>query len=57
LHDHSDLWQTIVDAGVKSFGNPQAKQLAWPLNRQEALQQLDALSTMHCRSSAIFKTR
>ncbi|WP_423707813.1 cryptochrome/photolyase family protein [Undibacterium sp. WLX3042] len=42
LHDHSDLWQTIVDAGVKSFGNPQAKQLAWPLNRQEALQQLDA---------------
>ncbi|MBC3929572.1 cryptochrome/photolyase family protein [Undibacterium sp. CY21W] len=42
LHDHSDLWQTIVDAGVKSFGNPQARQLAWPLNRQEALQQLDA---------------
>jgi len=42
LHDHSDLWQTIVDAGVKSFGNPQAKQLQWPLNRQEALHQLDA---------------
>jgi deoxyribodipyrimidine photolyase-related protein len=36
------LWQTIVNAGVKSFGNPQARQLAWPLNRQEALQQLDA---------------
>lgn len=42
LHDHSDLWQSIVDAGVKSFGNPQAKQLQWPLNRQEALHQLDA---------------
>lgn len=42
LHDHSDLWQTIVDAGLKSLGNPQARQLAWPLNRQEALQQLDA---------------
>jgi deoxyribodipyrimidine photolyase-related protein len=41
-HDHSGLWQTIVDAGVNSFGNPQANQLAWPLNRQEAQQQLDA---------------
>ena len=41
-HDHSDLWQSIVDAGVKSFGNPQAKQLQWPLNRQEALHQLSA---------------
>ncbi|MFZ6845866.1 cryptochrome/photolyase family protein [Undibacterium sp. RuTC16W] len=42
FHDHSALWNTIVAAGVKSFGNPQADQLAWALNRAEALQQLDA---------------
>ncbi len=42
LHDHSALWKTIVDAGVKSFGNPKADQLAWALNRDEALAQLDA---------------
>ena len=41
-HDHSALWQTIVDAGVKSFGNPKANQLAWALNREEALEQLEA---------------
>ena len=41
-HDHSDLWATIVHAGVASFGNPKAAQLAWALNREEALQQLDA---------------
>ncbi len=42
LHDHSALWQTIVAAGVDSFGQPRADQLAWALNRDEALQQLDA---------------
>ncbi|MDL2357589.1 MAG: cryptochrome/photolyase family protein [Pseudomonadota bacterium] len=42
LHDHSALWTTIVDAGVKSFGKPSADRLAWALNRDEALQQLDA---------------
>jgi len=41
-HDHSPLWQSIVAAGVKSFGEPNAAQLGWPLNRREALQQLDA---------------
>ncbi|HEX5356463.1 MAG TPA: cryptochrome/photolyase family protein [Aquabacterium sp.] len=41
-HDHSALWHTIVACGVPSFGNPQASQLAWPLNRAEALQHLDA---------------
>ncbi|EXI69134.1 MAG: Deoxyribodipyrimidine photo-lyase-related protein [Candidatus Accumulibacter sp. SK-11] len=41
-HDHSALWQTIVSAGVNSFGDANAAQLAWPLNRAEALQQLDA---------------
>ncbi|MES2739372.1 MAG: cryptochrome/photolyase family protein [Pseudomonadota bacterium] len=41
-HDHSALWQTIVGAGVDSFGNPNAAALPWPLNRQEAEQQLTA---------------
>ena len=41
-HDHSALWATIEAAGVRSFGNPQAGRLAWPLNREEALQQLDS---------------
>jgi deoxyribodipyrimidine photolyase-related protein len=41
-HDHSALWQTIVAAGVNSFGEANAAQFAWPLNRAEALQQLDA---------------
>ena len=40
-HDHSALWQSIVDGGVKSFGNPQAGASRWPLNRGEALAQLD----------------
>ena len=40
-HDHSALWQTIEAAGVKSFGRPNAEQFPWPLNRDEALQQLD----------------
>ncbi|MFY9810113.1 cryptochrome/photolyase family protein [Aquabacterium sp.] len=44
-HDHRALWQTLCDAGVRSFGDPQADQLAWPLNRQEALQHLDAFIT------------
>ena len=41
-HDHSELWQTIVAAGVNSFGEPDANDFRWPLNRQEALLQLDA---------------
>ena len=45
LHDHSALWQTIVDAGVASFGDPKADCLPWPLNRTEALAQLDAFVT------------
>ena len=42
VHDHSRLWESIVAAGVKSFGAPRADRLAWALNRAEALQQLDA---------------
>jgi len=41
LHDHSALWQTICDAGIKSFGRPSASAIAWPLNRAEALEQLN----------------
>ena len=41
VHEHSALWQTIVGAGVKSFGNPQSNAFRWPLNRAEALAQLD----------------
>jgi deoxyribodipyrimidine photolyase-related protein len=41
-HDHSALWDTIVAAGVQSFGNPHAADLPWPLNRTEALLQLKA---------------
>ncbi len=41
-HDHSALWATIVKAGVKSFGEPNADKFGWPLNRAEALMQLDA---------------
>jgi deoxyribodipyrimidine photolyase-related protein len=40
-HDHSTLWATIVKAGVKSFGEPNAAKFGWPLNRAEALAQLD----------------
>ena len=41
-HDHSALWQTIVAAGVDSFGRPDAARIVWPLNRSEALAHLDA---------------
>ena len=40
-HDHSALWATIVKADVKSFGEPCADKFGWPLNRAEALVQLD----------------
>ena len=40
-HDHSALWETITKAGVKSFGEPNAAKFGWPLNRAEALAQLD----------------
>ena len=44
-HDHSALWDVIVAAGVRSFGNPQAAALRWPLNRAEALVALDTFIT------------
>ena len=44
-HDHSALWKSIEAAGVQSFGRPNAAQFPWPLNRSEALQQLDGFIT------------
>ncbi len=40
-HDHSELWRVIESAGVKTIGDSQATAFRWPLNRAEALQQLD----------------
>ncbi len=45
-HNHAALWRDITAAGVRSFGVPAAEDFAWPLNRAEALQQLDAF-VMH----------
>ncbi len=41
-HYHRDLWATLERSGVKSFGDPQAAQFRWPLNRAEALACLEA---------------
>jgi deoxyribodipyrimidine photolyase-related protein len=40
-HNHGALWALLQEAGVRSFGNPDERQLRWPLNRQEALACLD----------------
>jgi len=45
LHDHSALWRTIQDAGVRTLGDPQAEAFRWPLQRAEALAQLEAFVT------------
>lgn len=44
-HDHSVLWATIQKQGIKSFGNPQENDFRWPLNRTEALSQLEDFIT------------
>ncbi len=40
-HNHTELWEVIVGAGVKSFGNPQAATFHWPVDRAESLMQLE----------------
>ena len=40
-YDHSALWATIEKAGVKSFGEPNAAKFGWPLNRAEAVAQMN----------------
>ena len=42
VHDHQALWLTVERCGVKSFGDPQAGEFRWPVNRTEALACLDA---------------
>ncbi len=41
-HDHSALWALLQRCGVRSFGDPAAQALRWPLNRAEALQGLES---------------
>lgn len=41
-HDLRALWDEIVAAGVQTMGEAQADALPWPLDREEALAQLDA---------------
>lgn len=40
-HDHTALWEMVQSCGVATFGQPQAAQLRWPLNRAEALNHLE----------------
>ncbi len=44
-HDHRALWASIQAAGVQSFGEPSADHFRWPINRAEALGQLDHFIT------------
>ncbi|MGE4331018.1 cryptochrome/photolyase family protein, partial [Diaphorobacter sp.] len=44
-HDHRALWDMLLRCGVKSFGEPQADAVRWPLNRAEALACLEAFIT------------
>ncbi|MEY4764629.1 MAG: hypothetical protein RI907_1302, partial [Pseudomonadota bacterium] len=44
-HDHRALWQAIADSGAQTFGDPQAHDCRWPLNRPEALADLQAFVT------------
>ncbi|MFN3311662.1 MAG: cryptochrome/photolyase family protein, partial [Thermomonas sp.] len=42
VHDHRALWTSIEAAGVASFGDPSAGAFRWPIDRDEALGQLEA---------------
>lgn len=42
VHDHRALWASIEAAGVASFGDPSAGVFRWPIDREEALGQLEA---------------
>ena len=65
-HDHAALWHSIEAAGVASFGNPDAADLRWPLDRDEALAHLDTFvaqalphfgnfqDAMHSRAPRLF---
>lgn len=36
-HNHQLLWQAIVDAGVTTFGEPQAARLPWPVRDRKSV--------------------
>lgn len=40
-HDHRALWERIQESGIASFGEAQAEDFRWPIDRTEALEQLD----------------
>ena len=40
-HDHSALWKVIETSGVQTMGDPHAAEFVWPLNRKEALADLE----------------
>jgi deoxyribodipyrimidine photolyase-related protein len=44
-HDHRALWRAIEAAGVRTLGDPQADAFRWPVDRAEALAQLDTFVT------------
>lgn len=44
-HNHTALWKTIEHSGIKTFGQPHAAEFAWPLNRSEALADLERFMT------------
>ena len=68
-HDHSAIWAEIQAAGVKTMGKPSEKDFPWPLDRKEALAQLDAFierglpdfgdyeDAMHTSSDRLFHSR
>jgi len=39
--DHTGLWEEILAAGVQTMGEPHADDFRWPIDRKDALQQLD----------------
>jgi deoxyribodipyrimidine photolyase-related protein len=57
LHDHSDLWQTIVDAGVKVSAILRPGNWHGHLTVRKRYNNWMLSSIMRCRSLAIFKTR
>jgi deoxyribodipyrimidine photolyase-related protein len=40
MHDHSAIWASIQRSGVQTVGNANASALRWPVDRAEALRQL-----------------
>lgn len=37
-HDYSGIWKEIQQAGIKSFGNPDAARFTWPTTRKQSLE-------------------